>query len=88
MQKLPLLALGLAAGIGVSAHARPLTIQDVATFSRINAADVSPDGHWLVWEQRETDLAANTGRTDLWRLDLSRRGATPEAGVAGGCRAA
>jgi dipeptidyl aminopeptidase/acylaminoacyl peptidase len=78
MQKLPLVAIGLVAGIGATAHARPLTIQDVASLSRINAADVSPDGRWLVWEQRETDLAANRGRTDLWRLDLSRKGATPE----------
>jgi dipeptidyl aminopeptidase/acylaminoacyl peptidase len=78
MQKLPLLALGLAAGIGAAAHARPLTINDVASFSRIGAADVSPDGRWLVWDQRETDLAANKGRTDLWRLDLSRKGSPPE----------
>ena len=55
MQKLPLLALGLAAGIGATAHARPLTINDVASLSRINSADVSPDGRWLVWEQRETE---------------------------------
>ncbi len=78
MQKLPLVAIGLAAGIGAAAHARPLTIQDVASFSRIGAADVSPDGRWLVWDQRETDMAANKGRTDLWRLDLTRKGAAPE----------
>ena len=78
MQKLPLLALGLAAGIGASAHARPLTIEDVVSLSRIGSADISPDGRWLVWDQRETDLAANKGRTDLWRLDLSRKGAAPE----------
>lgn len=78
MQKLPLVAMGLIAGIGATAHARPLTIQDVAGFSRIGAADVSPDGRWLVWDQRETDFAANKGRTDLWRLDLTRKGAVPE----------
>ncbi|KKC27136.1 dipeptidyl-peptidase 5 [Sphingomonas sp. SRS2] len=78
MQKLPLLAIGLAAGIGATAHARPLTIEDVVSLSRIGAADVSPDGRWLVWDQRGTDMAANKGRTDLWRLDLSRKGAVPE----------
>ncbi len=77
MQKLPLLALGLAAGIGAAAHARPLTINDVASLSRIGGADVSPDGRWLVWDQRETDMAANKGRTDLWRLDLTKKGAMP-----------
>jgi dipeptidyl aminopeptidase/acylaminoacyl peptidase len=78
MQKLSLLAFGLVAGIGASVQARPLTIQDVASFSRIGGADVSPDGRWLVWDQRETDLAANKGRTDLWRLDLAKKGAVPE----------
>jgi len=78
MQKLPLLAIGLAAGIGAVAHARPLTIEDVVSLSRIGAADVSPDGRWLVWDQRETDMAANKGRTDLWRLDLAKKGALPE----------
>jgi Tol biopolymer transport system component len=43
---------------------------------------VSPDGHWLVWQQRETDLAANKGRFDLWRLDLTKKGAKPEKLVA------
>jgi len=77
MQKLSLLALSLLAGAG-AAHARPLTIDDVVSLSRIGSADVSPDGRWLVWDQRETDLAANKGRTDLWRLDLSKKGAVPE----------
>lgn len=77
MQKLPLLALGLVAGIGAAAHARPLTIDDVASLSRIGGADVSPDGRWLVWDQRETDMIANRGRTDLWRLDLAKKGAVP-----------
>ncbi len=82
MQTLPLVAIGLAAGIGATAHARPLTINDVVSLSRIGATDVSPDGRWLVWDQRETDIAANKGRTDLWRLDLSKKGAAPEKLVA------
>ncbi|ABQ67460.1 peptidase S9, prolyl oligopeptidase active site domain protein [Rhizorhabdus wittichii RW1] len=78
MQKTSLLAIGLIAGLGAAAQARPLTINDVVSLSRIGGADVSPDGRWLVWDQRETDMAANKGRTDLWRLDLSRKGAVPE----------
>lgn len=77
MHKLPFVAFGLLAGIGAAAHARPLTINDVVSLSRVGAADVSPDGRWLVWDQRETDMAANKGRTDLWRLDLSRKDALP-----------
>ncbi len=64
------------------AAARQLTIDDVIALSRVSAPAVSADGHWLVWQQRETDLAANKGRLDLWRLDLTKRGATPEKLVA------
>jgi dipeptidyl aminopeptidase/acylaminoacyl peptidase len=60
------------------AIARQITIEDVSTLSRVSAPAVSADGRWLVWQQRETDLAANRGRYDLWRLDLRRRGAKPE----------
>lgn len=60
------------------AMARQLTINDVSTLSRASGPAVSADGHWLVWQQRETDLAANKGRFDLWRLDLTRKGAKPE----------
>ena len=68
--------------IAQPATARPLTIDDVTMLSRIAAPAASSDGHWLVWQQRETDLAADRGRTDLWRLDLSRKGAKPERLVA------
>jgi Tol biopolymer transport system component len=68
----------------VPATARDLTIADVAQLSRVGAPAASPDGKWLVWQQRETDLAANRGRYDLWRLDLSSKGAAPEKLVAEG----
>ncbi|MDV3456682.1 S9 family peptidase [Sphingomonas sp. HF-S4] len=78
-----LLLAGVAlASAAAPALARDLTIQDVASLSRVGAPVVSPDGKWLVWQQRETDLAANRGRYDLWRLDLSKKGATPEKLVA------
>ncbi|MDB5707087.1 MAG: peptidase [Sphingomonas bacterium] len=64
------------------AGARQLTIDDVTMLSRVSAPDVSKDGHWLVWQQRETDLAADGGKFDLWRLDLTRKGAAPEKLVA------
>jgi dipeptidyl aminopeptidase/acylaminoacyl peptidase len=58
-----------------TASARPMTATDLATMKRIAAPTASPDGRWLVYQLRETDLAANRGRTDLWLLDLSRPGA-------------
>ena len=75
-----LLASALTLAVAATpAAARPLTIADVTMLSRVGSPAVSKDGHWLVWQQRETDLAANKGRYDLWRLDLTRRGAKPEA---------
>ena len=64
--------------VAAPAAARQLTIADLTTLSRVSTPAVSADGRWLVWQQRETDLAANRGRFDLWRLDLTRRGARPE----------
>jgi dipeptidyl aminopeptidase/acylaminoacyl peptidase len=64
-----LAALALAPG---QAAARPMTATDLASMKRIAAPTASPDGRWLVYQLRETDLAANRGRTDLWLLDLTR----------------
>lgn len=71
------LLCGLAALVlaPAAASARPMTATDLATMKRIGAPAVSPDGRWLVYQLRETDLEANRGRTDLWLLDLSRSGA-------------
>ena len=64
------------------AAARQITIDDVSTLSRVSAPTVSKDGRWLVWQQRETDLAANRGRYDLWKLDLKTKDARPQKLVA------
>lgn len=78
--RMPLFAslIALATTTAVPAQARQLTIDDVTTLSRIGAPAVSPDGRWMVWAQRETDIDADRGRYDLWRLDLSRPGAVPQ----------
>jgi dipeptidyl aminopeptidase/acylaminoacyl peptidase len=66
------------AAVAAPAAARQLTIADVTMLSRVGQPTISKDGRWMVWAQRETDLAANRGRYDIWRLDLSKRGARPE----------
>ena len=68
----------LALASAVPAQARQLTIADVTMLSRVGQPTVSRDGRWMVWAQRETNLAANRGRYDLYRLDLTRRAARPE----------
>jgi dipeptidyl aminopeptidase/acylaminoacyl peptidase len=70
-------SLAVLALASAPAAARQLTIDDVTMLSRVGAPTASPDGHWLVWAQRETDLAADKGRFDLWRLDLTTPGASP-----------
>lgn len=81
MRKL-LFASALLASVTAPAAARQLTIDDVTMLRRIGAPTASKDGHWLVWAQRETDLANDRGRYDLYRLDLTKRGAKPEPLVA------
>jgi dipeptidyl aminopeptidase/acylaminoacyl peptidase len=75
MKKLLIGGLAVLALLPAAASARPMTATDLATMKRIAAPAVSPDGRWLVYQLRETDLAANRGRTDLWLLDLSRANA-------------
>lgn len=75
-------SLAVIAVASAPAFARQLTIDDVVGLSRVSAPAVSADGHWLVWQQRETDLAADKGRFDVWRLDLNHKGAAPEKLVA------
>ena len=45
--------------------------------ARLSEPQVSPDGHLVVYVQRETDREANRGRTDLWLVDSAEGGAKP-----------
>ncbi len=79
MKHFLLAGVALAATVSPSPlAARQLTIDDVTMLSRIGAPTTTRDGHWLVWAQRETDLEADRGTYDLWRLDLTKRSAKPE----------
>lgn len=79
MRKLLLASLGALAfaQAPVAVLARPMTAQDLASFRRIGAPTVSQDGKWVAYQLRETDLAANKGKTDLYLLDLSVKNASP-----------
>ena len=70
-----LAALALAAASPASA--RPFTATDLATMRRLAAPAVSPDGAWAVYQLRETDLAGNRGRTDLYLLNLRSADSEP-----------
>ena len=60
------LALLLAAAPAVAAPGKGLTIDDMLAMQRVGEPAVSPDGKWVAFSVRDTDLAANRGRTDVW----------------------
>ncbi len=66
---LPAVAL-LALSLPAAAAPHGLTPQDLVGFARVSEPAVSPDGRRVAYTLRETDLAADRGRTDLWMLDL------------------
>ncbi len=58
--------------------AAPFTLEDLDALKRVTDPQVSPDGRFVVFVQRETDLDANKGRTSLWLLPLVTPGAQPQ----------
>lgn len=78
-----LLLAGLAAALPASAAG--LTADDLVRMKRLSDPQLSPDGRYVAYTLRETDMEDNRGRTDLWLLDLrrdapARRITTHEAG--------
>ena len=73
------IAAALVCGFCVQASgaAGALTATDVNMLARVSDPQVSPDGRHVVYVQRETDLPANRGRSDLWLVDIG--GGSPKA---------
>ena len=65
LSALLLFACGGPMVMAVESH--PFSIHDMLAMKRISDPQVSPDGQWILFGLRETDLEANRGRTDLWR---------------------
>src|SRR5258708_3676958 len=55
----------------------PLTVEDLVRLKRISDPQVSPDGRYVAFVLRDTDIEADKGRTDLWLLDLRARNPQP-----------
>ena len=53
------------------ASSAAFTAEDLVRLKRISDPQVSPDGRWVVFVLRETDMEANKGRTDLWMLPMT-----------------
>ena len=69
--------LFLASTAAFAQSKRPFGVEDLVSLNRVSAPALSPDGKTVVFTVRETDLAANRGRSDLWALDLATKGAQP-----------
>ncbi|MBM4280561.1 MAG: S9 family peptidase [Deltaproteobacteria bacterium] len=63
-------ALALGSLVAASAHAGPtkrgLTVDDMLAMQRLSEPTASPDGAFVAFTVRETDVEANRGRTDVW----------------------
>jgi dipeptidyl aminopeptidase/acylaminoacyl peptidase len=60
-----------------SVHAgetHPFSIDDMLAMDRISDPQVSPDGQYIAFVLRKTDLEANKGRTDLWLVGADGAG--------------
>ena len=57
---------------------QPFTVDDLVRLKRLSDPHVSPDGRYVAYVVRETDLDANKGRSDIWLLDLTHKDAQPE----------
>ncbi|HEU4600580.1 MAG TPA: S9 family peptidase [Steroidobacteraceae bacterium] len=55
----------------------PFSVEDLVRLNRVEAPSISPDGKTVAFQMRETDIAANRGRYDLWSLDLTKPDAQP-----------
>ncbi|HEV8580674.1 MAG TPA: S9 family peptidase [Thermoanaerobaculia bacterium] len=70
---LVLLGSGLPAA---AAEPHPFTVHDLLAMDRITEPQPSPQGDKVVFVVRTTDLEANRGRTDLWRVNIDGTGLT------------
>jgi dipeptidyl aminopeptidase/acylaminoacyl peptidase len=55
----------------VQADVRGLAAADLVALARISEPALAPDGRTLAYTLRETDLAADRGRCDIWLQDIA-----------------
>src|SRR5688572_14177466 len=65
-----LLIAPVASAATPAAASRAFTPTDLNSLARVSDPQVSPDGRTVVYTQRDADLGANRGRTDLWLVGL------------------
>src|SRR5258708_2822970 len=68
------LALSAAAGLAQAPARRALTVDDLFAIKQIGAPQVSPDGRWVAYTVRSTNLKADRNETGLWMAPLDSSG--------------
>jgi dipeptidyl aminopeptidase/acylaminoacyl peptidase len=71
LTRLALGLLTLAMPIAPAAALAPFTIEDLVRVQRVEQPSVSPDGRFVAFIDRETQLEANRRQAHVWLLDLS-----------------
>jgi len=74
--KTMLVALMFTAAGAAPALAKGLTVDDMLAMQRVSDPQVAPDGKWVAFNVRETDLDANKGRFDIWLSAIDGSGLT------------
>jgi dipeptidyl aminopeptidase/acylaminoacyl peptidase len=57
-----------------SEQTHPFSVHDMLAMERLSDPQVSPDGKWIVFVLRVTDLETDKGRTDLWLVGTDGTG--------------
>ncbi len=70
MRRILLLAAIAACPLCAQAEVHGLGAADLVSLARVSEPALSPNGRKLVYTLRETDLAADRGRSDLWLQDI------------------
>ena len=60
-----LVASVLVSAAAVPVAAKGLTVEDMLAMQRVGDPQLSPDGKWVVYAVRDTDVDANRDRMDL-----------------------
>ncbi len=60
-----------------AAEKRPLNVRDLVMMERVSDPRISPDGKFVAYQVRKTDLEANKGVNGIWLVDLKTPGAAP-----------
>ncbi len=70
----PCLCAAVLCFVAFQAHAKGLTVDTMLGMQRVGEPDVSPDGKRVAFVVRDTDVAANRGRTDVWLIGIDGKG--------------